>query len=381
MYNTCIVRGDNEGDSIYMNYQQAGTLEDRFKNHSWMKTASIIFLVIAAASAVFTLVMNFTNFSKKATYFNPLDTTEQYSYLDVVGISDWVASQGNKYYYAILDADGYYSVVCLKSSTVSKMTAQQTYWNDENASMPTPYRVYGMAEPAITDLESFTTDYFGLSDTDYDTYFGSMILNEYQTPFDALSSWSFFIALYCGILGASFLLGTRQGNKTARLCIDRIDALNLRDQAMLEMDTMGTPIDNKTDLTITDHFIYSQKSHVIVPFDDLIWVYKRVQRMYFFINVGGSIVANTKAIKNLNLYGFNGKGDKDPRVQYIFETIHAKNPSCMIGYTKEAQDAWKNMHTEPKKPVSGEGIEDVSFTQFTDVGSKKPDDQSSDDNG
>ena len=99
------------------------------------------------------------------------------AYVDAVGVSGLVYQENGKNYYAVEDTS-YLYIVCLDDAQLAEMPAQQEYWNrDENAEEPASVHLTGIMETISEEGRAAFTEYFELTDEQYDFYFGPDVLN------------------------------------------------------------------------------------------------------------------------------------------------------------------------------------------------------------
>ncbi|MBR5431110.1 MAG: hypothetical protein IK119_01860, partial [Bacteroidales bacterium] len=139
--------------------------------------------------------------SSAVKFNNSAASGGDYCYIDVVGLSDWLYKYDSSTYYTVLDKDGNYAIVILKSSEVYAMSAQRTYWDsDDDAIAPEPYRIYGLSVKISDSAKKAIAEVWGMSQVEYSTYFGKLFMNTSGSPSGTKSS-VFFIIAFISLMG------------------------------------------------------------------------------------------------------------------------------------------------------------------------------------
>ena len=115
----------------------------------------------------------------------------------------------------------------------------------------------------------------------------------------------------------------------------RLDALN---------DTFpSSPSLPKTGVYLGSKSFYYARFNVIVPYDDILWAYVLIQKMYG-VNLAKKLVLNSKS-------GFNFQIMKiDPvESKILLSHIAAASPDLIVGYNSENKSKYKKLVRQHKK--------------------------------
>ena len=114
---------------------------------------------------------------------------------------------------------------------------------------------------------------------------------------------------------------------------------------MYELAKESTMYFKKEEICLTDKYIISTFLGLnILKYDDIVWTYYE-DRRYNFVSIGKYLIARTKNKKAYQIaYTFR---NVDLLIE-IMNKIHDKNDKVMVGFTKENQQAYKEL-TKKKK--------------------------------
>ena len=291
----------------------------------------------------------------------------KYAYLNVDGLSGEVAIYGNadnendesndRYYIAI--SNGYWYIVDLNFETIDKLKDIQeyTYSTDANATKPESVKLYGVTEEISSELKNMIIDYYneGLEDenkidvSDFENYFGSVMLNVRKSPVDTTTED--LIIVFAGI-GLIVLIiyhisisivkkGVRKYLKDNQYEEELINELNNNVEAKYY----------KGDVILTKNFFVNKKngSLVIFKYSDVKWIYTSNLKYRGIITTSTSIIARLKDGKtNLQCISINGK--ETAEFSEVFKKICEKvSDECLKGYTVENEKEYKEYAKEIKR--------------------------------
>lgn len=315
-----------------------------------------IIAIVLAVAAVVMLVMGFViSADDKAnmgepTLFDAVDSRiDEYTYLDVVSISNWLYKIDGSVYYVASDAEGYYYTVKVSDSEYGKMSAQYDYYmsDDPDAKMPAPYRLVGMATIANKDLKDTIAECVGLEAYEYEDYLGEMYLDATEEP----GSDSFFGGLagclMFGVFALLFFVLALPGTLTFNKCVKALEEANLLDRAAAELESGEFEKIGNDCGRLSRNFFYGKKTGIVVPYSDIQWVYRRNVKQYFVITVNVSLILSTLTLDQQIALNFAGK-NRDEEFNKIFRTIAQNNPNVLIGFTGENQREYKNRKSAAK---------------------------------
>jgi hypothetical protein len=260
-----------------------------------------------------------------------------YCYIDVIGISNWLYQYEGETYYTAMDEKGYYYTVRVNDSTYDKMSAQFDWWmsEDEDEAPPAPYRLTGMAYSATSSIRENICYAWDFEESEYSEIFGTMYLNANATPgSDAIAPW-LFLCLMCGITALILFLVYLPANGAFKKCVKALEEKNLLDGAANELEYPENIKVCKDQARLSRRFLFCKRNGVVVPYTDVMWVYRQNVKRYFVITVSTTLVIHT-AQGQFNVLAVNGK-DKKNELEPVFAAIAQGNPDVLIGYTSENQ--------------------------------------------
>lgn len=274
----------------------------------------------------------------EAEMFYPVDTeTGVYAYVDVVGLTDWVYRDGDQYYYTLMDEEGYLYAAKISSSDVRAMSAQRTYWDDEDAAMPQPHHLMGIVRSVGTPLKDAFCEAWEMTPEEFDDYFGNRFLDATVTPGGEASSLYYVAAIFTILFGVLFLfiqlpLYHRTGKTIAAL-----EENGLLDRVADQMDE-GYVIGRNYGL-LTRDFLIGRKSGVVVPTADILWAYQRNQRRNF-IPVASQLMVSTRTQRDIAAVRMNYS--KHGELTDVMDQLSQRNPDIILGFSGDARKAYQD---------------------------------------
>lgn len=214
------------------------------------KTARVIlwciFLLTAALLITGAVFMTFTGEAdKEAAPFNAETSAKgTYSYIDAVGVSDWMYKYSynstKEIFYCVLDTEGHLNFATISDGNYAKMTAQRAYWEDESedAAVPEPYRIYGEAWPLNASLTTRNAlyDVSGAeSDGEFRDYFGQMYLLGGYNPMEETASGFWVAALFLFLFGMVVLTCCAPVSKKTRKSLKALKEARKVEEAAEEL--------------------------------------------------------------------------------------------------------------------------------------------------
>lgn len=260
-----------------------------------------------------------------------------YCYIDVIGISNWLYKYDSATYYTAMDADWNLYTVRVSDSDYDKMDAQVDWWmsEDEDEAPPAPYRLKGIVYSATASIKESISEAWDIPQSDYTEAFGTMYLNACQTPGgNSMSGW-LFVLLMCAITAFVLLVVYLPANGTFNKCIKALEEKNLLDSAASELEFPENLQIAKDQARLSRRFLFCKRTGVVVPYTDVMWVYRQNVKRYFVITVSSNLVIHTSygQFSALNI----GGADKGNQLEQAFAAIAQGNPDVLIGYTGENQ--------------------------------------------
>lgn len=304
--------------------------------------AGEIFAILFVIGAVVCLVMGMmvgAENTADAVAFDPIsEQSGEYVYLDLVGISDWVAQYDGQTYYTAVDQEGYMYTVRLDGSDFKKLTQQRTYWDEETAPAVN-VRLYGTSAKPDFEVVDLMCQGWEMTRAEYGQYFGDLYFNGVVTPAGSQrSSWLAGVFI-CAILAFALWIGNVPANSAYKRSIRRLEELGQLERAAEQLESENRMTIGKDMGRLTDQYIFGKKTGAAIRYEDVVWCYKRVSRVYF-IAVNAFLVIHTIDGEIMLAINF-GKKDKFEEIENCLRRVFEKNPNALIGYNQENQKAYK----------------------------------------
>lgn len=315
------------------------------------RISSVLKWIFGAGALIFLVVgMLFVPKDKKieAQLFNPVYSGEgSYVYMNIAAVSDWIYQYDDDIYYAAIDVDNYYYNVKLTKAQYSEMQQQKENWTlDEIPAGTECYKVYGVARNVSSDLKDAFVQVFGINAADYDAYFGDMYLDATTTPAVENKAMWFMFAFMSAMFAFICFSLERAPKSNFKKCFARLEERGLSDKAAAELSSGIYETFGKDAARASQNFLYCKKTGVVLSFDDIVWCYQRVQRVYF-VRVWSALIVNTLFLKDVAGVVFEfKKGDES--VLELIQKIASKNPSVMVGFTPECRQKYNSIYKENK---------------------------------
>ena len=237
-------------------------------------------IVLSLVLAV-TLVMGFVALNADVAdpvEFYPSETpVGTMAYIDVVGVSNWLYNYDGAIYYSVEDAFGYLYTVRLSDSQLKNMAAQEEYWNrsTETAPMPEAYRLVGLVQNAGNDVKESLAQSWGITQGEYEEYFGVTFLNATTSVGAEKASGWFVGALVSGLFALLCLILQLRASKVAKKCLKVLEERCLLEKAAQQLEnTAGHTVIGKNRGILTQDFIFGKGTGAVVAYSDVIWAYR-----------------------------------------------------------------------------------------------------------
>ena len=101
------------------------------------------------------------------------------------------------------------------------------------------------------------------------------------------------------MVGAVFAFSYSSANKTLKKCINRLDAEGVTQQACDELRAYSLMPGNPNNLVLTERFIFDKRASAVVPYVDIVWIYRHVTKRNFS-------TINSFVVCKLNAYKLRG---------------------------------------------------------------------------
>lgn len=277
---------------------------------------------------------------------NKQDTPDDYATVTITYLPYLFAEKdtdyGTKKYYMIFDENGYPYIARLTDETYKKLEAK--YDNGEDIS----YKITGFLSAQETELRKLAIESHKelfedskITDENYELYFGKTFIDEEYVPsttieiiFISIGGISLIVGLICFIV---CIVGVIRFKKT----------LNKygKDELEYELAKSSTIYYKKQEVCLTDNYVITTFMGLdVIKYEDILWLYNE-NRRYNFISIGKYLIARTNNKKAIQLsYVYKNEA----KLIEIMNKIHEKNPKILIGFTKENQNAYKEMTKKDK---------------------------------
>lgn len=342
-----------------MNKDSAKKLKSILGNPRWIKLTTLALLILSIVGTIAGIaVMGKEGDPSKAIEFYPAEDEmkNKYVYLDVTGVSDYVASRGTEYWYVAVDAYGYGYVVKLNFSQFAALRAHNDWWNAEEEYDITPTRIYGMATKISDELADVIRDVFdyGTREEVFDV-FGIYLLDSTSNPNEKTGGIIVFLTIASFIAMLVFLGVLLPRTAGVSTSVKRLSKLGLLDEAAAQIDSPLNEIIGNDATRISQDFIYSLTNGTAVALSDILWLYGHIQR-YNGAVVGETLRAGTKD-KKINIVAQKGKktGIDDESYARIMEVVQERFPDTMLGYSLENLNRYNELCKAEKAKESGNG--------------------------
>ena len=335
-----------------MNKESAKKLKEYLKNPRWLRILVPVFLALAVIGIIAGITLDGKKPDpSKAIEFYPADDEMKgkYVYLDVKGISDYVASRDSERWYVAVDPYGYGYIVKLNISQFYDLKEHNTWWYAEEEYDLAPTRIYGMPDKISDELADVIKDVFEYSSRDevYDV-FGKYLLNSMRTPSKNVGAIFLMIGLLSAVTFLVLWLSAAIHNGSVRRSLKNLDKQGLLDEAAVQLDSPLNEIIGEDVTRISQDFIFCPSAGNILPLKDIIWMYGHVQR-YNGAVTSQTLQAATNKNRNYSVCEIKRKNgvDQDTFI-HIMEVLQERNPDLILGYSLENLRAYGDICKEEK---------------------------------
>lgn len=317
-------------------------LEKRSKS---LKIAAFVCLGLFVALLGFAILGGSGSNKEAKSFIYDEIKTGDYVYLDVDGVSDCICYYGSneydsdsiKYYDAITvtESGGVHNCVILSDAQFKKLSLQNEYMYSEDypANKPETVRLYGTVKKAVDGVVDYFKDFYGLTEEEYHYYFGDYMFNATITPGDSKMGLLIFGSIISLLSFVALIIIAANAKKTAKTCL-----ANLTEAELMKAQEEYAAIGNARGVNITENFLLCISDGIILKLEDIKWVYKHVFSYGLLIKIC-SIKINTEFLKNLSVQTTTS----DELLNSLVESVAKKNPEVIVGYSKEAREAFKNL--------------------------------------
>lgn len=265
-----------------------------------------------------------------------LTETEEYCYIDVVGVSNWLYNDDDRIFYTVIDKFDNYYTVRIDDDTYEKMTAMYDYFlhgDEDGYTRPEPLRIYGYSFTAYSGLVDSLAYSWDITSEQYHIYFGDYYLDTDRVPTNPIKLGIVFIIILSSVSYLFFMLFELSKVELSRLSFRRLKELNLEESAAEELNEENLHFE-KQKITLSKSFIYNEKNKYIFKYDDIFWTYIITSSVYHMI-----ILSLTMKKEVMARIGFNGSLKTD---NLILSEINKRSPQTLVGFTDNNKQAYIN---------------------------------------
>lgn len=309
--------------------------------------ATVIFFVAALGCFIASYIIGEQKPSEVSAYHDLIaeakDEEGKYVSLDIVslpyGIAEETDNSITRKYYFVFDKENYMYIVRLTDDTYNKL--EKMYKEDEE-NFKYHLEGYIYSDPselkrlAVEAYNEAVEEEYRLTIATLAEYVGVTYLDEEDTPYDniitalivfgMLSCFVFVVLLICyGVLKLKAKKVMKKWN------MDEVNS-----------EFLSSDIERykKQNIYLTKKYVISSLDNAkIIPYENLVWVYKEVRRQNG-IKVGAFIIAYTKDKKRHTIA--MTRGNEDVLLEIMAE-IHDKNKDVLVGYTKENRASFREL--------------------------------------
>ncbi len=302
---------------------------------SWILLAVTVIFLISGISAGNAEVLPATEFFPSESEVGTM------AYIDVAGLSQWVYDDGDgAVYYSAEDANGYFYTVRLYTRQFNEMSTQQAYWNREtDSSDPEVFHLEGLVTRTGTSLRNNFSQAWEITPEEYDQYFGTLYLDATTSVSESSSAGWYVAAFFFGLIWLLVYVPQLSAANACKRCLRNLEEKGLLEQAAQQLQFQDSHISVARNRGIlTQHFLFGQRNGIVLPYNDIFWLYQSKQR-YWFIPVSTQLMAATAYLKPRSIIALKG-GDRHGHIAQATEHILQHNPNILIGYTRDNMKAF-----------------------------------------
>ena len=296
-----------------------------------------LLLLLATLGGIFMALRAHAQELPEPTPFDALEGEEHsYSYIDVIGVSDWIYTYDDATYYILENTDFLLNVGRLSDGEFARLKHQNDYWNDLT-DVERPVRLTGVTLAMTSTMKDNFMDVWELTGEEFDDYFGYRSFYAGTTPREEnVSMWT-GISMMLGLFSAFILVGCGISLSREYCALKRLEEAGQLPQAAEELESSLTERVRKDRLRLGARYVFGRHVGLAAPWEDVLWCYERVTRYYGI--VAGHVLVICTADGKSHAIDFGRNGEEE--LLGVMETIHARNPRALFGFNRENRRAWK----------------------------------------
>ena len=264
------------------------------------------------------------------------DRSAYYSYLDVIGVSDWVYKYGHTTYYYLMDTDYNFYLAILSDDAFASLSHQNRFMN-ELTDTETVKRLTGMNKAVPSTVRSEIMEMEELDEDQYGNIFGNRLFNVGETPgANAVAMWGFLAIILLGSALALFLVGL-MNNSIAKKAVKRLEEKGLLEKAAAELESPTTQREFKDRFRLGNRFLFGKGSGLAAAWEDVRWVYQSKTTYEVVVKFRSLVICTGD--KQTHKTSYRNK-DSD-EVYALMEAFAGRNPDMLVGYSLDNSRAWR----------------------------------------
>lgn len=244
-------------------------------------------------------------------------------------------------YYFVFDQEDLMYVVYLPRDVYYKL--------DNETILENPMVIEGMTKPIPEDIRKLAIEVYNeaneeefLTDENFENYLGSIYLDVTEKPNNNTAQLIF--AIVSGVFSLLFIFLSFFTRIRSKKVVRKFSEEEWK-KIESELESSETISYKSLNLHFTENYIVVLSSGIdIFSYKDILWMYPYVLKQYG-ITTNKDIILVTSDKKRhsiANVSNFSKKSRKE--YDDIMSFIHAKNPNCLVGYTKENIQEMKNLY-------------------------------------
>ena len=313
------------------------TLKRLLGPKSWLFVATAIFAAVCVALIVTALCVAPSDPTEAMKFSSMQSDSDEYKYVDVLLVTDWIYNDEGNYYYAAMDSEGNVFTLKLSKSQFSDLAAQYEANLADDASLPDTKRLYGLSKKLGSSAAGAVGDVLGLAGADeYYEWIGRSYFDATDSPAGNSKDMYFVFALFAGLI--ALMIGAIYGSKqmTFKRLTRRLEERGLLDAAAQELERGEGLSLGKGALLLTDRFIFHKPLGFALAYDDVAWAHTSAAQYLYFIPISRMLSVNTLDKKHytLSIPAWTTGSEREQLDEALFK-IAEKNPHALIGFSKE----------------------------------------------
>lgn len=336
---------DNEAQMHFTDETKAKKyFKKQFQSKLRYKIFDIVLIVLLVICVYNSFFIKEDDKSNAKEFYNFINGEDELYYADIILVSNWLCKNDDEIYHYAMDEKGVLFIVQLDDEDFKKLSQQYEYYllDDENAVVPEPIRIYGVAEYADEELQSTISQCVQIKEDEFFSYFGNTYLDATTTPVEKQKNrWQgifFFIALVFLVTLIARINRYKAMHEGMRVLAEGKNML-LAANELYAIGGFGKKASEG--VKCTKHFLFNKDLGFIIPVEKILWCYQQT--------IEGSVVSNliiyTYDKEKLTFTSCNNKSNQ---IQILMAEICHCNPNVLHGFSEENKHKYYNMRSKIK---------------------------------